>query len=162
MREREKGGREGKKEGGGGRKEYRKEVWRKEERKKKKKGREGGARWIVDIRIPQWWLTTLKKEDQVTPKGTMESHNQQETKPSPNSQIEKQLNYRNNGKNDSQPNTPNPPPLKSSYGWGSIYLVLALVSPASRHTQKLWTPHSPILHDLLPSPWNTREISAPV
>jgi hypothetical protein len=29
------------------------------------------ARWqIVDIPIPQWQLTTLKKEDQGTPKGT--------------------------------------------------------------------------------------------
>jgi hypothetical protein len=36
------------------------------------------------------------------------------------------------------------------------------VTPASQLTQELGAPHYPQIHDLLPSPWNTKETVAPV
>jgi hypothetical protein len=46
---------------------------------------------MVDISIPQKQLITLKNEDQGTQKkAPMGFHNQQEAKPSPNPQIDKQ------------------------------------------------------------------------
>jgi hypothetical protein len=58
----------------------------------------GSKMRIVDTPVPQQCLTTLKKEDQGTPKTPMGSHNQQETKPFPNPQIEKQLSMQKMGR----------------------------------------------------------------
>jgi hypothetical protein len=120
------------------------------------------TRWlIIDIPIPQQWPTTLKKEDQGTPKGTNRMPFEKK-KPSLNPQREKQLTIGRMGKMTHSSALSIPAPEVSSWLQSPLFSSHSAVSPASQHTQELSAPCSLQLHDLVPSPWNTRETGTPV
>jgi hypothetical protein len=98
---------------------------------------------IVDIPIAQEWLTTLKKEDQRTPKSTHRVPYPVRSIALSKSIYKEATNHGKNGKNNLQLNTPDPLPLKSSQASRLHYSVCLVVSPASQHTQKLGAPRSP-------------------
>jgi hypothetical protein len=109
----------------------------------------GGARWqIADILIAQQQPTTLKKEDQRTPKGIHRVPYPGRSKALSESANRETTNCRKNGKNDLQLNTPNPLPLKLPHSSKHHYLV---IRPTSGHTQELRAPHF-LIQNLLPSP----------
>jgi hypothetical protein len=90
----------------------------------------------------------------MSPKG---SHNQEKAKPSPNLQIKKQLTT-GDGKNYMKLNTLDASPLMSPWGSRLHYLALPwwlVLLPRTHRNTELHTP--PLPHNLLPSPWNSRE-----
>jgi hypothetical protein len=90
--------------------------------------------------IAQQQLTTLKKEDQRTPKGTG-SYNQQEAKPSLNLQIEKQLTMGRMGRTVCSSTLPIPGPEVSM--WLKAPFLCVIGSSKScfpTHTGTLYTP----------------------
>jgi hypothetical protein len=106
-------------------------------------------RWrIVDIPTAQQWLSTLKKEDQRTSKAPTGSHKQQEAKPSPNLQIEKQITTGRMGRTT---HSSTPPPIPCHWsccmalGSRLHYWVLVwqyILLPGTHINSELHVPHT--------------------
>jgi hypothetical protein len=109
-----------------------------------------GAKWqIADIPKPQWWLTTLKKENWGTQKTPTKSHNQWEAKLSLNPWIEKQPTTGKMGRMTPARHSWSPAPEASTWLHSSV-LGGKSCFPAHVGTQRSTLPllHGLLLHTL--------------